>query len=142
MFVIKYQLLNDQASVPYRAGPSDAGIDLKSSESTHIWPRSRILVRTGLALEIPEGYYGRIAPRSGLALKNGIDVLAGVIDSTYRGEIMVLLYNTDQHKKFTINIGDRIAQLIIEKHYNFEFVHKELSSSIRSDKGFGSSGNK
>jgi dUTP pyrophosphatase len=101
----------------------------------------RKMVATGVQLEIPEGYYGRIAPRSGLALKQGIDVLAGVIDSSYRGEIKVIIFNTDNQKVFKVNVGDRIAQLIIEKHYNFDFVEVEdLETTDRGEGGFGSSG--
>ena len=142
MSTIKYRLLDGKNHSLNRSNPTDAGMDLRASQSFSIEPLSRQLITTGIALEIPEGFYGRIAPRSGLALKYGIDVLAGVIDSSYRGEILVLLYNTDKLNIFKVDVGDRIAQLIIEKHYNFDFVNKELSSSIRSDKGFGSSGNK
>jgi dUTP pyrophosphatase len=102
---------------------------------------TRSLIKTGIAIEIPEGFYGRIAPRSGLALKHGIDVLAGVIDSSYRGEIGVVLFNTDQNQSFSIKAGDRIAQLIIERHYNFPWVRRtSLGDSNRSNNGFGSSG--
>ena len=92
-------------------------------------------------MEIPEGYYGRIAPRSGLAHKNGIDVLAGVVDSSYRGEIRVILYNTDKEETLQVRSGDRIAQMIVERHYNFEFVEVEdLSVTERGEGGFGSTG--
>ena len=98
-------------------------------------------MRTGVFMEIPEGYYGRIAPRSGLAHNHGIDVLAGVVDSSYRGEIRVVLFNTDKEEPFQIQAGDRIAQIIIEKHYNFEFVEVEdLSETARGADGFGSTG--
>lgn len=142
MPTIKYRSLDGNDHSLNRSNSTDAGMDLRASKSFSIEPLSRQLITTGIALEIPEGFYGRIAPRSGLALKYGIDVLAGVIDSSYRGEILVLLYNTDKSNIFKVDVGDRIAQIIIEKHYNFDFVNKELSSSIRSDKGFGSSGNK
>jgi len=99
------------------------------------------MVKTGLSVEIPEGYYGRIAPRSGLAHKNGIDVLAGVVDSSYRGEIRVILYNTDKEETLQVRSGDRIAQMIVERHYNFEFVEVEdLSVTERGEGGFGSTG--
>jgi dUTP pyrophosphatase len=92
-------------------------------------------------MSIPPGYYGRIAPRSGLALKYGIDVLAGVVDAGYRGEICVILYNTDKDNLFHIKTGDRIAQIIIEKYYPMDFVEVEkLDESIRGNSGFGSSG--
>jgi dUTP pyrophosphatase len=125
----------------HRANPTDAGADLAASEDKTIPPLSRSTIRTGLAVEIPEGYYGRIAPRSGLAHNHGIDVLAGVVDSSYRGEIRVVLYNTDKEEPFQVGAGDRIAQLIIEKHYNFEFVEVEdLSQTDRGASGFGSTG--
>ena len=99
------------------------------------------MVKTGLIIEVPDNYYGRIAPRSGLAFKNGIDVMAGVIDSGYRNEVGVILYNTDQFKGFEVKIGDRIAQLIIEAHYNFEFEEtSQLSDTERGSGGFGSTG--
>lgn len=124
-----------------RATSSDAGADLCSTEAHTVLPLGRCSVGTGLFLEIPEGYYGRIAPRSGLASKHGIDVLAGVVDSGYRGEIKILLYNTDRNEAFQINPGDKVAQLIIERHYNFEFSESDaLSGSERGDRGFGSSG--
>lgn len=107
-----------------------------------IQPLERKTISTGLRLEIPEGYYGRVAPRSGLAAKNGIDVLAGVVDSGYRGEVNVVLHNTDKSNTFFVQPGDRIAQIIIERHYNMEFVEvvDELSDTSRGDGGFGSSG--
>jgi dUTP pyrophosphatase len=140
--MIKLNKLNSNAKLPKRSNPQDAGADLFSSEKLMIHPLERKLISTGIAIEIPEGYYGRIAPRSGIAFKNGIDVLAGVIDSTYRGEIKVLLYNADKHTTFFVEQGDRIAQLIIEKHYNFEFIEvvEELSETNRGSHGFGSTG--
>jgi dUTP pyrophosphatase len=124
-----------------RANPSDAGADIASAEDKSIPPLSRAMVKTGLSVEIPEGYYGRIAPRSGLAHKNGIDVLAGVVDSSYRGEIRVILYNTDKEETVQVRSGDRIAQMIVERHYNFEFVEVEdLSVTERGEGGFGSTG--
>ena len=124
-----------------RANPTDAGADLSAAEDEFIPPLSRRTVRTGVFMEIPEGYYGRIAPRSGLAHNHGIDVLAGVVDSSYRGEIRVVLFNTDKDEPFQIQAGDRIAQMIIERHYNFEFVEVEdLSETTRGESGFGSTG--
>lgn len=124
-----------------RANPSDAGIDIRAAEDAIIQPLGRTTVSTGLRLQIPEGYYGRIAPRSGLAANFGIDVLAGVVDSSYRGEIKVVLHNTDKEEAFRVSMGDRIAQLIIERHYNPEFVEVEdLSATDRGSGGFGSSG--
>ena len=138
---IKIKKTNDLARIPIRANLTDAGADLYSTESLIIPPLSRTLVKTGLIKEVPDNYYGRIAPRSGLAFKNGIDVMAGVIDSGYRNEVGVILYNTDQFKGFEVKIGDRIAQLIIEAHYNFEFEEtSQLSDTERGSGGFGSTG--
>lgn len=138
---IRFKKLDPRACVPQRHKNTDAGADLRSIESVIIMPLTRQLVRTGLAIEIPSSYYGRIAPRSGLALNHGIDVLAGVIDSSYRGEIGVLLYNTDPYGSVEIKENSRIAQLIIEKHYNFHFEETDgLAESSRSVCGFGSSG--
>jgi dUTP pyrophosphatase len=139
---IRFTRTPSASKTPFqRANPTDAGADLASSEDKTILPLSRATVRTGVSMEIPEGYYGRVAPRSGLAHNHGIDVLAGVIDSSYRGEIRVVLYNTDKEEPFQVRFGDRIAQLIIEKHYNFEFVEVEdLSRTERGASGFGSTG--
>jgi dUTP pyrophosphatase len=139
--VIKYNLLHDNAIPPKRNHETDAGADLYSLESVVIPPLGRSLIKTGISLQIPEGWYGRIAPRSGLAAKYGIDVLAGVIDSSYRGEICVVLHNTDPYESFHVKASQRIAQIIIEKHYNFHFKETSiLEDSKRSNNGFGSSG--
>ena len=138
--VIKVKILNELAKCPFRANPSDAGMDLYSIQDLVILPHSRGMVETGISLEIPDGYYGRIAPRSGLALKNGIDVFAGVVDSSYRGPINVILYNSDI-ADFKVAKGDRVAQLIIEKHYNFNIeVVEDLGDTDRGFNGFGSTG--
>lgn len=140
--MIKFNKISSNAKSPNRANPTDAGADLHSIEKHIIQPLERKLISTGIAMEIPEGYYGRIAPRSGLAAKNGIDVLAGVVDSSYRGEVKVILFNTDKSNTFFVEPGDRIAQIIIEKHYNFEFIEvvEELANSNRGQNGFGSTG--
>ena len=154
---INYSKLYPEAQVPSQANCSDAGYDLFSTEYVTLEPFQRKLVSTGICLEIPQGFYGRIAPRSGLACKKGIDVMAGVIDSGYRGEIKVLLINLNfegynlrpstfeamfgSQNKITINPGDRIAQLIIEKCYQVEWNEmKTLENSKRGQGGFGSSG--
>lgn len=138
---IKIKKINENAKIPFRSNPTDAGADLCSVENLTISPLSRVIVKTGICLEIPENYYGRIAPRSGLALKNGIDTMAGVVDSSYRGECCVILYNTDKDKSFEIKIGDRIAQLIIESHFNFDFEEvADLNATERGLGGFGSTG--
>jgi dUTP pyrophosphatase len=138
---VYFKKLDPKASLPSRNNVSDAGADLRSIENITIPPLSRALISTGLSLEIPYGFYGRIAPRSGLAVKHGVDVLAGVIDSSYRGPLGVVLYNTDKNKEFIVNIGDRIAQIIFEQHWNFKIEEvSNLSDSTRSNNGFGSSG--
>lgn len=137
---IKAKRLNDKAKIPTRAHMNDAGLDLCSTEKLVILPQTRKIIKTGIALEIPEGYYGRVAPRSGLAANNGIDVFAGVIDCSYRGEICVILYNSDKNV-LIVNEGDRIAQLIIEKYYNFPVEEvSDLSDTARGSGGFGSTG--
>lgn len=144
--MIQCVLLRKNSKLPEKGSPQAAGFDLSycsmddSIGEVVLAPRTRVMLPTGIALAIPEGYYGRVAPRSGLALKNGIDVLAGVIDSDWRGEIQVILYNTSD-KCFSIFPGNRIAQIIIEKADPFELVVVDsLSETQRNDKGFGSSG--
>jgi len=131
---------NTLATTPTRANDSDAGYDLYSNESGFIKGRGRGIVRTGISIAIPPGYYGRIAPRSGLAVKFGIDVLAGVVDSGYRGEIGVVLQNLSDNT-FNYKEGERVAQLILEQCNTIEWVKvDELDNSQRSDGGFGSTG--
>ena len=138
---IQIKKLSDQAKIPTQGSKYAAGYDLYAAEEVLVNTMGRKLVKTNISISIPEGYYGRIAPRSGLAYKNGIDVLAGVIDSDYRGDIGVILFNTDHNLDFQVNVGDRIAQIIIEKCHsvNWETV-ENLEASVRSEKGFGSSG--
>jgi dUTP pyrophosphatase len=138
---VSFKKLDPKAVIPFRNNETDAGADLYSVETITIPPLSRALVKTGLALEIPKGFYGRIAPRSGLAVKHGIDVLAGVIDSSYRGPLGIVLYNTDKEESFIVNTGDRIAQIIFEQHWNFKMKEVDnLTDTDRSNSGFGSSG--
>jgi len=141
MPTLLYKRLNEYAKVPTRAEDGSAGYDLYYNGEPFTLPAgSRYLLPTGIALAIPRDRYGRIAPRSGLAFNYGIDVLAGVIDWSYRGEIKVLLLNTGD-KDFDIKYGDRIAQLIIEKISTPELVEvQELPSSVRGAGGFGSTG--
>lgn len=128
----------------------DAGYDLRASfpdffkeSGRTINPGQRALIPTNLILSIPRGYYGRIAPRSGLAFKSGVDTLAGVIDSGYRAEVGVILLNTDKHDSFTVREGDRIAQLIIESCLTCDLIEvNELPSSERGEDGYGSTGMK
>ena len=127
-------------SVPKYVHDGDAGADLTASEKTVIPAKNRSLVGTGIRLEIPKGYVGLIWPRSGLAIKKGIDCGAGVIDSCYRGEIKVLLFNHSD-TEFQIEPGDRIAQILIQKVERIQFIPaNELSGTTRNEEGFGSTG--
>lgn len=140
--MIRVKKEHELAQIPKRANSTDAGADLYSVENIIIPPLSRALVSTGISISIDYyGVYARIAPRSGLALKNGIDVFAGVIDSGYRGVIGVILFNSDKDNDYEVKIGDRIAQLIIENCYYLDFIEvKELDNSSRLYGGFGSTG--
>lgn len=141
---MKVKLLHPAAKAPTRGSSQAAGLDLCSVEQLFIWPGERKVVSTGLSIEIPPGFYGQIAPRSGLAVKSGIMTMAGVIDSDYRGEIKVVLYNSATRPllpKFEISPGDRIAQLILLATPAFPIeVVTELSDTVRADGGFGSTG--
>ena len=135
--------LKDEATLPTRAHEGDAGLDLYACEAAHIGPGERWSVGTGVAVEIPEGHAGLVLPRSGLALKHGIALVnaPGLIDSGYRGELRVLLLNTDPADTFRVEPGDRIAQLLIAPVAIAEPVEAEsLAESARGDGGFGSSG--
>jgi dUTP diphosphatase len=135
--------LRDDAVLPSRAHEGDAGLDLYASEAVHLGPGERKSVGTGVAIEIPPGYAGQVLPRSGLAKKHGIALVnsPGLIDPGYRGEIRVLLLNTDPEAEFEVAPGDRIAQLMLTPIALAEPVEAEaLSESARGDGGFGSSG--
>tara|TARA_Y100001936_G_scaffold20231_1_gene17281 strand:- start:20575 stop:20997 length:423 start_codon:yes stop_codon:yes gene_type:complete len=139
--MIKVKLLNESASVPTKAHSSDAGWDLYASHTSQpVYPHKRRLISTDISIAIPDGYCGLIWPRSGLSVKKGIDVLAGVIDSGYRGEIKVCLLNTSD-QIVHVHPGDRIAQLIIQKVEDVEFLEvDDLDDTDRGEGGFGSSG--
>jgi len=138
--VLRFKKLDPRAVLPKRGSALAAGLDVCSIEDVEIGPKQRVTVRTGLAVAIPQGFYGRIAPRSGLAAKKGLDVLSGVIDADYRGEVLCLLYNTGDE---TINLpaGSKICQLIIEQIItpNAEWA-TELDETARGAGGFGSTG--
>ena len=138
--VIRFKKLDSNATLPTRGSPLAAGLDLYALDGVRLNSKERSLVRTGLAVAIPEGYYGRIAPRSGLATKQGIDVLAGVIDADYRGEIQCLLYNTAD-EAVDLPAQTKICQLIIEKIITpaAEWI-EELTDTTRGAGGFGSTG--
>lgn len=135
--------LKNEARVPTRAHDGDAGVDLYACEAAHLGPGERWSVGTGIALEIPEGHAGLVLPRSGLARDHGIALVnaPGLIDAGYRGEVRVLLLNTDPAEIFRLEPGDRIAQLVIAPIAPAEPVEVEaLAESSRGDGGFGSSG--
>lgn len=138
--LLQIRLLSEDATVPTRGTPYAAGYDLSSAEFNEVPARGRVLVKTDIAVAIPSGTYARVAPRSGLAFKHGIDVMAGVIDEDYRGAVGVILYNTSD-EPFPISIGDRVAQLILEKIATPEVrVVEELDDTARGFGGFGSTG--
>ncbi len=138
---IHIKLLSDFARVPTQATPFSAGYDLYAAEAITVPRLGRKLIKTNISMAIPMNHYGRIAPRSGLAFKFGIDVLAGVIDSDYRGDIGVILYNTDANVDFQVLVGDKIAQIIIEPCASVNFVKtNDLTSTKRGEGGYGHSG--
>lgn len=140
MVVIKCVRKHPDAKVPSRSYECSAGYDLYSVENTVIMKRSRGAVDTGVVIEIPDYYYGRVASRSGLAFHHGIEVGAGVIDQGFTGCIKVLLHNHGD-KDFHIKSGDRIAQIIFEYiGHSFMQEVEEIGSSERGERGFGSSG--
>lgn len=141
--IIPFQKLSEKAKVPTQATFSDAWYDLFSVEETYVLkPGERKLFKTNISTAIPHGYYGRVAPRSWLAYKHGIDVLAGVIDSGYRGDIWIILINFWQ-EDFPVNEWDKIAQFIIEKcHYVERQEVSELPESQRGEWGRGSTWHK
>jgi dUTP pyrophosphatase len=135
--------LNEGAILPSRAHEDDAGLDLYACEAAHIGPGERWSVGTGIGVEIPSGHAGLVLPRSGLAKKHGIALVnsPGLIDSGYRGELRVLLLNTDPAETFRVAPGDRIAQLVITPIALAQPVEAQaLAESVRGDGGFGSSG--
>jgi dUTP pyrophosphatase len=136
------QRLHADAVVPQRAYTGDAGLDLASCERVELGPGERALVGTGLAVAIPEGYAGFVQPRSGLAASHGLTVVnsPGLVDSGYRGELRVVLLNTDRTEPLVVEPGMRIAQLVVLPVPELELVEvDELPSSERGVRGFGSS---
>src|ERR1700741_4074331 len=137
---LRFKQLDERAVLPRRGSVLAAGLDVCSIEDLRIEPKQRAIARTGLAVAIPAGFYGRVAPRSGLAAKNGLDVLAGVIDSDYRGEIVCVLYNTGD-ETIKLSGGSKICQLIIEQIITPEAAWAtDLDETARGAGGFGSTG--
>ena len=142
MIELPVRRLRPDAQVPTRAYAGDAGIDLAACERVELAPGERALVSTGLAVAIPAGYAGYVQPRSGLATKHGISIVntPGLVDSGYRGELLVNLLNTDAREPFVVEPGMRIAQLVVLAVPEVEPVEvEELPDSERGDRGFGSS---
>ena len=142
MIEVAVRRLRDDAVLPGQAYEGDAGLDLAACEEIELGPGERAVVPTGIAVEIPSGYAGFVQPRSGLAARHGIGVVnsPGLIDSGYRGEIHVVLLNTDSVETFTVERGMRIAQLVVAPVASVRLVEvEELAASERGGRGFGSS---
>ena len=141
---IKVKKLTESAQIPTRANESDAGWDIYSDEDVIINPNTQRLISTGISVEIPHGTVGLIWPRSSLAVKNGVDVFAGVVDSGYRGEVKVCLFNAGSvwsTPRVNIAKGDRIAQILFQPIPQFSLVEStELTDTNRGSGGFGSTG--
>lgn len=131
------------STVPAYAHPGDAGADLRAAEAVELAPGERATVGTGTAIALPEGYAAFVVPRSGLAARHGLTIVnaPGTVDAGYRGEIRVTLLNTDAREAFRVEVGDRIAQLIVWPVAQARFISVEsLPGSHRGERGFGSTG--
>lgn len=146
--MLKFRKLDDDAIIPVRSTHASAGFDLYALEDTTIIPMyGSVLVKTGISVQIPEGYYGRVAMRSGLAVNEHLSVSAGVIDRDYTGPIGVVVYCTKHfnrdnfpHQGYTIKKGQRFAQLVIEKIYEGSAILVQIDDRDGSHGGFGSTG--
>ncbi len=142
MSELPFKRLDENATLPVRAYSGDAGVDLASAERVELAPGARALVGTGLAVAIPEGHAGFVQPRSGLAANHGITIVnsPGLVDSGYRGELKVILLNTDPEQTFVVEPGMRIAQLVVVPVTTpLPIEVAELPDTERGEKGFGSS---
>ena len=140
---LRFRRLDAAATPPARAHDDDAGFDLFAAEAAELGPGERAAVGTGIAVAIPEGHAGLVLPRSGLAARHGITLVntPGLIDAGYRGEVRVLLLNTDRTEGFNVQPGERIAQLVIVRHEAPLLVEsEELGETVRGAGGFGSTG--
>jgi dUTP pyrophosphatase len=143
MIEIEIKLLDDELPMPRYQHNGDAGLDLPSRVDFVLGPGERAMIPTGMAVAIPRGYAGFVLPRSGLASRHGIALVnsPGLIDSGYRGELAIVMINTDKHSSFDIKRGDRIAQLVIQPVIEARTVQvKELDDTSRGAGGFGSTG--
>ena len=140
MTKILFKKMHPDAQIPASSRAGDAGMDVYSIEEVTIPAGKRLAVKTGIASAFPSEYVALIWDRSGMAFKHGLKTMAGVIDSNYRGEWMIILFNTTD-QDYEVKIGDRIAQAIIQRYESFETEEiTELPESVRADGGFGSSG--
>lgn len=142
---VSIKRLDPSVELPQYAYEGDAGLDLRANESVDIAPYERVLIHTGIAIALPDGYAGFVQPRSGMALKRGLSIVntPGLIDAHYRGELMVIAINLDAHEPIHIERGERIAQLVIQEVPTVRLVEvDELDSTDRGAGGFGSSGEK
>jgi dUTP pyrophosphatase len=140
---LRVRRLAASAKLPTRATQGDAGLDLFASEGCRLAPGERTSIGTGIAIEVPEGHAGLVLPRSGWAARHGIALVnsPGLIDAGYRGEVRVLLLNTDREEPFEVSEGDRIAQLLVVPFSNLEPIEVDaLTESERGAGGFGSTG--
>ncbi|USW54222.1 Putative deoxyuridine triphosphate nucleotidohydrolase, dUTPase, dUTPase-like superfamily [Septoria linicola] len=138
--VLQVKLLSETATAPTRGSAFAAGYDLYASKEAVVPARGKVLVDTDISIAVPANTYGRVAPRSGLASKHSIDTGAGVIDADYRGQVKVLLFNLSD-VDFKVSVGERVAQLIIERIFTPEvLVVAELEATVRGAGGFGSTG--
>ena len=143
MITLPVRRLRPDAVLPTRAYEADAGLDLSACERVELAPGERALVATGLAVAIPEGHAGFVQPRSGLAARNGVSIVnsPGLVDAGYRGEVLVILVNTDSRETFVVEPGMRIAQLVVVPVPHVEVAEvDELPASERGARGHGSSG--
>ncbi|XP_076439337.1 deoxyuridine 5'-triphosphate nucleotidohydrolase-like [Babylonia areolata] len=139
--ILKFAKLSKEASTPTRGSEQAAGYDLYSAYDYTVPAGGKVIAKTDIQIALPDGCYGRVAPRSGLAVKHFIDVGAGVIDQDYRGNVSVVLFNFAADADFEVKKGDRIAQLICERIYIPKLQElKTLNNTERGDSGFGSTG--
>ena len=140
---VKIKRLDQELPLPRDANPGDAGLDLYSAVDVVIEPMRRVMIPTGVAIALPEGYAGFVQPRSGLAAKKGLSIVntPGLVDSGYRGELKVIAINTDADEPITIARGERVAQLVVQRVPAVELVEvDELDATERGESGFGSTG--
>jgi dUTP pyrophosphatase len=139
------RLLRSGAALPGRAYDGDAGLDLTACDRVTLAPGARAVVPTGIAVAIPDGHAGLVVPRSGLAAEHGLSIVnaPGLIDAGYRGELLVVLHNTDRERAFTVEPGMRIAQLVVVPVPQLRLLEvEELSATHRGERGYGSSGHR